>query len=145
MIRKYKAADCDAVVHVWMAASKLAHPFLDDAFLARECQEIRDNHLPNADTSVWEKDSQVTGFISMVGNEVGAIFVDPSCARMGAGRALMDHARANHSELELDVFEANAIGRAFYAKYGFREIGRKTHEQTGREMLRLRLGSSSGP
>ena len=142
MIRKYKPEDCDAVVSVWAAASELAHPFLSEAFLQKERQEIVNNHLPNADTWVWEANGKVTGFISLVGNEVGAIFVDPKSARSGIGSALMDHARARHGELEVEVFEANSIGRAFYDKYGFREMTRKHHEQTGMQIVRLQLAAN---
>ena len=44
--------------------------------------------------------------------------------------------------LELDVFQRNAIGRAFYASYGFHEIGRHAHAETGEAELRLRLEAS---
>ncbi len=50
----------------------------------------------------------------------------------------MDLARDRHDTLELDVFEANSIGRAFYAKYGFIEIGQSVHQESGQRCLRLR-------
>lgn len=51
----------------------------------------------------------------------------------------MDEARASRDHLELDVFEANVIGRAFYERYGFRVVGERVDEATGLRVLRLEL------
>lgn len=144
MIRKYRQEDRDEVLRVWAAASALAHPFLAEEFLARESYEIRNVHLPRSETWVWEADGRVAGFISLLGNEVGAVFVDPGFQRSGVGWALMDHARGLRPELEVEVFEDNPVGRAFYAKYGFERVLRKVHEPTGRGVLRLRLVDGGG-
>lgn len=54
--------------------------------------------------------------------------------------ALLDvWARALRGDLEVEVFERNPLGRAFYSKLGFALMHRKTHEQTGFEVLRLQL------
>ena len=55
---------------------------------------------------------------------------------------LMDRARASREDLEVEVFKANALGRAFYARYGFKLMQEKTHEETGFEVMRLRLVAS---
>ena len=81
----------------------------------------------------------MVGFIALIGNEVGAIFVSPRRQGHGVGRALMDHARASRDHLDVEVFEANEIGRAFYDAYGFEVIGERVHEETGHLVLRLRL------
>jgi putative acetyltransferase len=100
-------------------------------------------YLPNAETWVWELDGRVVGFISLLGNEVGAIFVDPKVHGVGIGRALMDHARGLREELEVEVFKANVIGRAFYARYGFELMQEKVHDQTGLDMMRLMLAANT--
>ncbi len=51
----------------------------------------------------------------------------------------MDHGRSIRDSLELDIFEENSTGRSFYEKYGFREISRRVHEETGHMLLRLKL------
>lgn len=124
---------------IWSAASTVAHPFLSDEFLAAERHEIAHEHLFSAETWVWEDDGRVVGFISLLGNEVGAIFVDPALHGVGIGRALMDHARGLRGALEVEVFEANAIGRAFYERYGFEPKQKGVHEATGLHVLRLEL------
>ncbi len=143
MIRKYRNDDLEELLSVWKSASELAHPFLSKEFLALERSTIAEKHLPVVETWVYENEGRILGFVSLLGNEVGAIFVDPEHQRRGIGGRLMDKARELHGELELEVFKANGIGRAFYAKYGFEAIGERVDEEAGHEVLRLRLALSS--
>lgn len=142
MIRKYRPADCEGVLRVWTQASALAHPFLSEEFLERERHNIPNIYLPNAETWVWVADGQVVGFISLLGNEVGAIFVAPPFQRSGIGRALMERAQALRGDLEVEVFTSNLLGRAFYTKLGFELMRQKIHDQTGLEVMRLRLAAN---
>ena len=139
MIRRYRSEDLEDVVTVWAAASAVAHPFLSAEFLEVERHDIANVYLPNAETWVWEAEGQVVGFVSLLGNEVGALFVDPKFHRGGIGRALIDHALELRKELEVEVFTENVIGRAFYARYGFELMQKKVHDQTGLDLMRLRL------
>ena len=139
MIRSYTDDDLDELLEVWYQASLIAHSFLSEDFLATERQQIAEHWLPQAETRVYETDGRVVGFVALMGNEVGAIFVHPDYQGRGIGRALMDGARASRPFLELDVFEANAIGRRFYDQYGFEFVDRHLHEATGQPELRLRL------
>ena len=139
-IRPYTDEDLEELLDVWYRASLVAHPFLSEAFLTTERREISGRWLPMAETTVFDVDGHVVGFIALIGNEVGAIFVDPDHQSMGVGRALMNHARESRPFLELNVFEANAIGRRFYDTYGFEFVDRHIHEASGETELRLRLG-----
>jgi putative acetyltransferase len=137
MIRPYREQDIDRVVEVWHAASLVATPFLSSEFLAAEKARIRDVWMSAAESWVFERDGEIVGFIALVGDEVGGIFVHPDSQRMGVGRALMDHAAIRRARLVLDVFEGNRVGRGFYGRYGFEEIGRSVHEETGEVQIRL--------
>ncbi len=137
MIRKYRESDCEALIEVWFAASQVATPFLSDEFLAEERDKIRQIYLSKAETWVFEIEHTVAGFIALIGNEVGAIFVHPKLQGRGIGRALMDHAASLRDSLYLDVFKENAVGRRFYDRYGFRFEHEHVHEQTGHLQMRL--------
>lgn len=139
MVRPYKDTDLSDLLDVWYSASLLAHPFLDEAFFVRERNNIREIYLPNAETWVFEQEGVVVGFVALIGNEVGGLFGHADYHGRGIGRALMDHARSIRNVLELVVFEDNKVGRAFYEKYGFRQVGEEVHEATGFMQLRLRL------
>jgi putative acetyltransferase len=137
LIRQYNESDLEAVLSSWESATRLAHPFMTDKFLLQERKNTAEIYLPNTDTWVVEIDQEVVGFIALMGNEVGAIFLQPEHHGKGAGKALMDKARELHGELEVEVFSANSIGREFYSKYGFEFLEEKLHEPTGQQVLRL--------
>lgn len=139
MIRPYAPDDLEDLLCVWAAASAVAHRFLGEAFLEGGRHNIPNLYLPNADTWVWEDGGRVRGFIALIGNEVGAIFVDPAFHGTGIGRALMDRARGQRADLEVEVFKENAGARQFYATYGFELMHELTHEPTGFGLLRLKL------
>ncbi len=139
MIRSYVERDLDAVLDVWYRASLVAHSFLTEPFFERERHDIAEQWLPIAETIVAEVDSRVVGFLSLIENDVGAIFVEPESQGRGVGRALMDEAAASRPYLELEVFEANSIGRRFYARYGFEAVDRHVNMLVGVPELRLRF------
>ena len=139
-IRTAHPTDTEAMLDVWYRASLIAHSFLPEQFFVRERQAIAERWLPIAETTVAESsDGRVVGFLALIGNEVGAIFVDPDEQGSGIGRMLMDAASSSRPFLELNVFEANEIGRRFYEAYGFEVVGRHVGEATGHPELRLRL------
>ena len=141
-IRQYEGSDLEAVLNSWEVATRLAHPFMTDAFIAQERINVAEIYLPNTDTWVAEIEGEVKGFIALMGNEVGAIFLQPNCHGRGIGKALMDKAQEIHGNLEVEVFKDNNIGRNFYSKYGFEQIEEKLHEPTGRQLLRLHFTAS---
>ena len=55
----------------------------------------------------------------------------------------MHRARVLTEELEVEVFEKNLLSRAFYAGLGFDLVHKKVHDQTGFEILRLRLAAET--
>jgi putative acetyltransferase len=138
-IRQYKDSDLDAVLSSWERATRLAHPFMTDEFISQERKNVAEMYLPNTDTWVIELDEEVKGFIALMGNEVGAIFLQPECHGKGAGKALMDKAQELHGDLEVEVFRENTIGRKFYSRYGFEHLEEKLHEPTGQQVLRLKF------
>jgi len=138
-IRKYKESDLESVLDSWEVATRLAHAFMQDDFIAQERKNVERVYLPNTDTWVAEIDNEVRGFIALMGNEVGAIFLQPNYHGKGIGRSLMDKAQELHGNLEVEVFKANSIGRNFYSKYGFKLMEEKLHEPTGQQVLRLKF------
>lgn len=144
-IRPYKASDLDAVLNAWEVATRLAHTFMSDEFIMQERKNVADLYLPNTDTWVaeiegeFEGGSAVQGFVALMNNEIGALFLQPSYHGKGIGKLLMDKAQALHRDLEVEVFKENQIGRNFYTRYGFKPLKESVHEATGQALLRLKF------
>jgi len=141
-LRPYLDEDFDALVTAWRAASVVAHPFLTPDFLDAEVVSIRDVYLPASETWVAVEGEDVIGFLALLGNEVGALFVHPKSWGQGIGRKLLDKAVQLRGTLTVDVFEANEIGRAFYTRYGFVATGQEVHEETGQPLIHMQLAAA---
>jgi putative acetyltransferase len=146
LIRPCKDKDLADVLSTWQSASQMAHAFLGNAFLLQERSRIQSLYLPQSDTWVAEAGGELAGFISLMGSEVGGLFVRPERQHMGVGRALLDKAREIHGDLEVEVFEENLAARKFYLEYGFEFMQSCVHPETGRQLHRLKLaGKGDAP
>ncbi len=139
MIRKFHETDTGEVLEIYYHSSSLAHAFLEPEFIKKEKDHIREIYLPQTKTWVFEGDNGLDGFISMIGNEVGGIFVRPEKIGQGIGKMLMDFVSGQYKELEVEVFEENVIGKTFYEKYGFKLMKEYIHEETNHKMLRMKF------
>lgn len=137
MIRKYESKDVEVVMEIWRRASTQAHSFLNAEFVVKAEDDLRNIYLPATETWVYEIDGNVVGFISMVDNKIGGLFVLPQFQGKGIGSALVDFVATKFSELEVEVFERNLIGITFYDKYGF--VPRKSymHDESGEVVRKL--------
>jgi len=140
MIRKYKPEDTEVLIIIWRTANAFAHPFLPKAFVERVENDMRTLYLPNAGTWVLENNEITIGFVALIGNEIGGLFLDPAFHRRGFGRSLVDHAFRLKGKLKVEVFEKNATGRRFYDEYGFVETARHLHDASGETVLTLTTG-----
>lgn len=141
MIRKYKKTDIDTIVNIWHQSFTLAHPFVEQTFIEKVKKDMYEIYLPNSDTWVYQENDIIIGFISMLGNEIGGLFILPNSFSKGIGTQLVNFMLESHRELEVEVFKKNSIGRAFYDKYGFRYMKEYFHNESNNDMLRLKYKS----
>lgn len=139
MIRQYETADTNRILDIWRKASELAHPFLSAKFLDEGVEKIRTLYLPVSETHVFIQDGDVVGFIGLLDNHIGGLFVDPRYHGQGIGRALVDHGRHLKGVLSVEVFKENPIGREFYKAYGFLETGEYIDEETQKPLIKMTL------
>ncbi|WP_303317449.1 GNAT family N-acetyltransferase [Flavivirga abyssicola] len=137
MIRKYNEKEIPALIEIWEHASTLAHPFLNNEFTQMVKKAMTEIYLPNSDTWVYKESEKIVGFISMIENEIGGLFVNPNYHSKGIGTALVNHINQFHKKLEVEVFNENKIGKPFYEKHGFKTF--KTYIQEGKNQKVLRM------
>lgn len=146
MIRRYRPSDVEAVIEIWEAANALAHPFLSADFVDTVRSDMRNIYLPNAETWVLELDDKTVGFISMIGIEIGGLFLEPHHHGKGLGRALVEAVVKDKGPLRVEVFANNSIGKRFYDRYGFARANEYLHEPSGQITIRMemRVASNAG-
>jgi putative acetyltransferase len=104
-LRSYRASDLKNLMATWENANRLAHAFLKENYVAQVRKDIPTLYLPNADTWVVEVGNQVVGFMALIGNEIGALFLQPEHHGKKLGKLMMDKAQELHGDLELEVFK----------------------------------------
>ncbi len=137
MIRKHTPEDLEAILDIWYKSSSIPHHFLEVSYVEKVKGDMRTLYVPNSETGVYEKEDSVLDFVSMMGNEIAGLFVLPDNQSKGIGSKLLDFVSESNENLEVEVFEKNEIGRAFYQKYGFKLISQFFHEESNNEVLRL--------
>ncbi|KQC30242.1 GNAT family N-acetyltransferase [Flagellimonas eckloniae] len=138
MIRKYKKEEISILIDIWEKSSAVAHPFLDDEFTKMVKTAMKETYLPNSDTWVFEEKNEIVGFISMLDNEIGGLFILPTHQSKGIGSLLLEHISQFHTELEVEVFDENEIGKPFYIKKGFSLIKEYIQDATNQKVFRMK-------
>lgn len=141
LIRRAKVDDQADMLHIWLAASRVGHAFLGGQVLEAQREKVRDVYFGLADHWLaWDEGPQ--GFIALLDNHIGGLFVDPLVHRAGIGRQLIQHAAKRLGTLTVDVYEKNVSAVAFYKHCGFELVSRKAQDEEGRDfpLLTLRLG-----
>ncbi len=142
MIRKYKESEIPELIIIWEHAIREAHSFLSDEFNQMVKKAMTDTYLPNSDTWVFVYNDAIIGFISMINNEIGGLFVAPAYQSIGVGTKLVNFVNQKHPILEVEVFDLNILGKAFYTKNKFQIIRKYYHEPSGQEVLFLRRANA---
>jgi len=91
---------------------------------------MKEKYLPLAENLVLEEEGKIAGFISLVGERICVLFVEPEMQRKGVGRALLEHAKILKGKLSLKVYRKNENAFRFYEKCGFIAFGEEIDEFT---------------
>jgi putative acetyltransferase len=142
MIRRFEPTDEDELIGVWLASTIPGQDFLPEEFWRSEEPIVRQELLPIAETWVVEEDGEIVAFVSLLDEMIGGLFTHPEHQGAGYGRALVEHVRARHDVVRVEVFRRNERAMAFYRKRGFVEESAQIHEETGLEAVVMRVAGS---
>ena len=144
-IRQATACDHAPLADLWRRSVEATHHFLPSGEVEHLFHDVRNIYLSGVEV-LWVAElahcgqaasaqratgSSLAGFIGCNGAQVEMLFVEPRCFRHGVGRALLEHVRALHPRLTLDVNEQNPQALAFYERQGFKVVGRSALDGQG--------------
>lgn len=139
-IRPFEQGDTNAVMDLWHDVAVHDQAFVPKAFWDEMKEVVRTQYLPASRTWVFvDEDGVVAGFVSLLGDLVGALFVRRESQSRGIGAMLVEKAAEAQRPLFVEVYEKNARARAFYRRCGFAEVARFVQNETGESIVRKRL------
>lgn len=144
MIRAATEGDVEAIIEVWLAASRQAHGFVAEGFWESHADDMREVYLPRAETMVGTSQGRVVGFVSLVGDDLAALFFDPLYQGHGIGAGLLARAKTLRSQLTLAAYVKNDRAVTFYRRHGFRVAHERTDEATGELEVVMTWASGGG-
>ncbi|MEV7404397.1 GNAT family N-acetyltransferase [Streptomyces sp. NPDC091267] len=129
LLRDAGADDAGPLTRLFLASRAAAMPYLarvhsDEATLAWMTHVV----LPGTDVWVAELGredggTEIAGFLSLDGEELEHLYLDPEVRRRGIGTLLLAKAKERSPDgLALHAFQRNTGARAFYERHGFTAV-----------------------
>lgn len=137
IIRKFEFPDTEEIIEIWYNVSVVAHSFIPKEMWDSHKGELRNKYLPIAETWVVEESGNLIGFISLLGNYIGALFVTPTKQGKGVGTKLIELAKREKEQLSVGVYNKNIDAKRFYIKSGFTYLGEEVQLETGELVINM--------
>ncbi len=119
MIRKYEDSDLISVINIWHQTAEAAYSFMSGDMINSIREDIKTKYMPNSQSWVALRDGKVVGFIALLENTVGGLFVSPQYQGQGIGKSLVEHVKSANGSISLDVLKQSTKALNFYKKCGF--------------------------
>lgn len=132
VIRRMEARDLEAVASMWLASNLEAHSFIPAEYWRGNYEAVK-AALAQAEVYVYEDAAGVLGFVGLSGDYVEGIFAASHARSHGIGKQLLDHVKATHRCLELNVYAKNRRAVEFYQREGFELKGSGVDPHTREE------------
>lgn len=130
MIRRVTKDDLDRVVQIWLETNIKAHDFISEDYWRENEQAVR-GMLAESELYLYETDSdhKIQGFIGLVDDYIGGIFVQSEAQSRGIGKQMLDYVKQIKSKLTLSVYEKNNRAIKFYQREDFKIIAEGLEEE----------------
>ena len=139
MIRRYDQNDMQDVSNVWCEVAKTAYKCLNNNDIEEIRCDLEQKYMPNAKAWVAEYDGDIIGFISLLDDTVGGLFVLPEYQNMGVGKSLIEHAKKRNGKVSLEVLKESTKLLHFYERCGFSATKESICPITGAETITVQL------
>lgn len=134
-IREPREEELDRLVDIWLKCSLISHHFINAHYWQEQKEAMRGLYLPLSENYVAEVEEGIVGFVSMMGDYMAALFIEPEYQRRKIGRSLLQYVKQNREAIHLKVYAKNGDAVNFYKQNGFHISGTGRDEATGEEEL----------
>ena len=127
LIRPLEPSDTDEAAAVWWRSRHAEGSLLPAAIHTAEqvAAWFAEVLLPDAQTWVALDDGRIVAVLTLDGDDLDQLYVDPDVAGRGVGSTLVDLAKdLRPGGLALWTFQTNLRAQAFYQAHGFVEVRR---------------------
>lgn len=127
LIRPMEPWDTNEAAAVWWAARHAEGSQLPPAIHTEAAVRtwFADVLLPDGQTWVALDDGRIVAVLTLDGDDLDQLYVDPPMAGQGIGSTLVDLAKdLRPGGLALWTFQTNTRAQAFYSHHGFTEVRR---------------------
>lgn len=132
MVKAFDSNKINEIMKIWLDTNINSHNFIPERYWVSNYNVVKHQYIPIAKTFVYEEDSTVQGFISiMEGFYIGALFVAKEYQGKGIGLKLINHCKALYPKLELNVYVDNRRAVSFYKSCGFEIQKEQVNEDSG--------------
>jgi putative acetyltransferase len=132
--------DVPLLLDLWLRSVRATHTFLTEQDIDALVPAVRKYLESSALWVVCRDRSKPIGFMGLTDINVDSLFIAPEYFGLGAGRALLNHARRLVGKpLRVEVNEQNPHAVKFYEANGFRIVGRSALDHAGRPFPLLQM------
>jgi len=132
MIKEIEQTNIDAVMKIWLADNIDVHYFIPERYWVDNYNVVKEKYLPIAKTFIYEEDSTIKGFISIIeGFFIGALFVAKESQKQGIGLQLINYCKGLYPKLELAAYVDNIGAIKFYKRCDFEIQAEQANEDSG--------------
>ena len=129
MIRNFKDKNLEVIMELWLETNISAHAFIDNNYWRGHFNMVKEM-MNNADIYVYEINGIIQGFVGLIDNYIGGIFVSKKMQSKGVGKQLLNHVKQINKKLSLSVYKKNDRAYNFYINEGFEIVKEKIDEGT---------------
>lgn len=128
------------LMDIWESAVRQTHSFLTEADIQAIYPQVRGMlEQLNGVPCFCDESGQILGFIHVEQRNIEMLFVHARARGQGAGKALVEYARASLGACYVDVNEQNQQGEGFYRHLGFHTVARSALDGQGRPFPLLHM------
>ena len=143
LIREFRLDDLAPVMKLWLETNLTAHDFIPATYWQGNYAMVQET-LPTSTMYVYEEGGEVLGFVGLIEDYIGGLFVEGNQQSKGTGKKLLTIAQQRQGELTLHVYKKNLRAVAFYKREGFLVSVEQIDPNTGEVEFAMRQALGDG-